>query len=55
MERVLIEVDGGIKLGNVHEVIEAGADIIVSGSEIFKSSDPVSIIKKFYRIFNNHK
>ena len=55
LERVLIEVDGGIKLGNVHEVIEAGADIIVSGSEIFKSSDPVSIIKKFYRIFNNHK
>ena len=23
LERVLIEVDGGIKLGNVHEVIEA--------------------------------
>ncbi len=55
LERVLIEVDGGIKLGNVQEVIEAGANIIVSGSEIFKSSDPVGIIKKFYRIFNNQK
>jgi ribulose-phosphate 3-epimerase len=30
-----IEVDGGIKLGNVDEVVRAGANIVVSGSGIF--------------------
>ena len=30
-----IEVDGGITLSNVKEVIDAGANIIVSGSSIF--------------------
>lgn len=31
-----IEVDGGINLDNVREVIDAGANVIVSGSEVFK-------------------
>ncbi|MCR5546310.1 MAG: ribulose-phosphate 3-epimerase [Lachnospiraceae bacterium] len=31
-----IEVDGGITLDNVEEIIEAGANIIVSGSAVFK-------------------
>ncbi len=35
----LIEVDGGIKLDNIHLVAGAGADVIVSGSGIFKSPD----------------
>src|SRR6056297_1351062 len=34
-----IEVDGGIKLSNVRGIIEAGADIIVAGSAIFKKGD----------------
>jgi len=33
---VLIEVDGGIKLTNVKQVVEAGADVIVAGSAVFK-------------------
>ncbi len=37
--RPLIEVDGGIKLDNIGEVAEAGADVFVSGSGIFKTSD----------------
>lgn len=32
---VEIEVDGGIKLHNVRDVVEAGADIVVAGSAIF--------------------
>jgi len=34
-----IEVDGGIKADNVAEVVRAGANVIVSGSGIFKTKD----------------
>ncbi len=37
--RFKIEVDGGITADNVLEVIEAGADIVVSGSFVYKSHD----------------
>jgi ribulose-phosphate 3-epimerase len=36
---LLIEVDGGIKADNIQIVVRAGADVIVSGSGIFKSRD----------------
>jgi len=32
---VLIEVDGGVKIENAKQIVEAGADILVSGSGIF--------------------
>ncbi|SHF20585.1 ribulose-phosphate 3-epimerase [Caldanaerobius fijiensis DSM 17918] len=35
----LIQVDGGIDTQNVQKVIEAGADVIVAGTCIFKSDD----------------
>ena len=50
LDRVMIEVDGGVKLHNAKHVVDLGADILVAGSEVFKSSDPVSIIKKFYKL-----
>jgi len=34
----LIEVDGGIKVDNVDKVIDAGAEIIVAGSAVFKGN-----------------
>ena len=37
---VKIEIDGGIGLGNVREVVESGVDIVVAGSAIFGSEDP---------------
>ena len=46
--RVLIEVDGGIKLHNAKEVIDAGADVLVAGSAIFGADDPVQTMKDFY-------
>ena len=39
-DRVEIEVDGGIKLENAQDVINAGADSLVVGSGIFKAQDP---------------
>lgn len=51
-DRVLIEVDGGIKLHNAKEVIDAGADILVAGSAIFGTDDPIKTIKEFYNLSN---
>ena len=42
----IIEVDGGVNLSNSKKLIEAGADLLVAGSAIFKSDDPVSTIKQ---------
>jgi len=41
-----IEVDGGISLENAAAIINAGADILVAGSSIFKSENPTETIKK---------
>ena len=46
-KRVMIEVDGGIKLSNAKMVKEAGADILVAGSAIFNADDPHSTIENF--------
>lgn len=48
---VLIQVDGGIKTTNVKKVIEAGTDIVVSGSDVF-GKDIKNQIDKYYKIFN---
>jgi ribulose-phosphate 3-epimerase len=50
LDRVLIEVDGGIKLHNAKEVIDAGANVLVAGSEIFKANNPIQTIKDFYQL-----
>lgn len=41
----LIEVDGGININNIDSIKNAGADIVVSGNYIFKSSDYKQAIK----------
>jgi ribulose-phosphate 3-epimerase len=40
-----IEVDGGIDLDNIHEVTEAGANVIVAGSAIFHAPDINEMIR----------
>jgi len=37
-----LEVDGGIKAGNLGRVVEAGADTIVAGSSVFAPGRPVA-------------
>jgi ribulose-phosphate 3-epimerase len=49
-DRVLIEVDGGIKLHNAKEVIDAGADVLVAGSAVFGAENPVKTIQDFYNL-----
>ena len=42
---LLIEVDGGIKTDNIDLVVRAGAEVIVSGSGIFKSPDYAATVR----------
>ena len=41
-----IEIDGGIDAENVAEVASAGAEIIVSGSAIFRAPDPAAALRE---------
>jgi ribulose-phosphate 3-epimerase len=43
---VLIEVDGGIKADNIDRVVRAGAEVIVSGSGIFRTPDYAETIRQ---------
>ena len=49
----LIEADGGIKLENIKEIAEAGVDVIVSGSGIYKSKNYTETIKKMRNIIDS--
>ena len=44
---IILEVDGGIKLDNAKEIIDLGADLLVSGSGIFEAEDIVARVKEF--------
>ena len=43
----LIEVDGGVNLNNVKEIVQAGADVIVAGSAIFNTPSIHDTVKAF--------
>ena len=51
---IKIQVDGGIKTGNVREVLNLGVDEIVSGSDIF-GKDIKSQINAYHEIFEEYK
>ena len=36
----LVEIDGGVNVENARELFEAGADVLVAGSAVFKAADP---------------
>lgn len=36
----LIEVDGGVGRHNAGALVDAGADVLVAGSSVFKADDP---------------
>ncbi len=46
----LIEVDGGVNLETGRRLVEAGADVLVAGSFVFKSPDPLRTIKELKEV-----
>lgn len=40
-----IEIDGGVSASNAAALADAGAEILVAGSAVFKAADPESVIK----------
>lgn len=47
---VHIEIDGGVTLENAASIVEAGADVLIAGSTVFKSPDPIATIAKLKAI-----
>ncbi len=48
----LIEVDGGISSKNIAEVVEAGANVLVAGSAVFKAEDPTAEVELLRSLAN---
>jgi ribulose-phosphate 3-epimerase len=53
-KKVLIEVDGGIKLDNSSTVVRAGADILIMGSEFFGQKDYKEFMQKLRKILSEN-
>ena len=43
--KALIEVDGGVQKETAPRLVKAGADVLVSGSYVFRSKDPIATIR----------
>ncbi|WP_108868810.1 ribulose-phosphate 3-epimerase [Aquimarina aquimarini] len=48
----LIEIDGGVTNKNAKQLIDAGADVLVAGSFVFKSENPTHTIKELKELIN---
>jgi ribulose-phosphate 3-epimerase len=54
--KTIIEIDGGVTNKNAKQLVDAGADVLVAGSFVFKSDNPietVSDLKKILKKLNN--
>ncbi|MFT5215868.1 MAG: ribulose-phosphate 3-epimerase [Glaciecola sp.] len=48
-----IEIDGGVTDKNAKQLVDAGADVLVAGSYVFKSANQLETIKSLRAIANN--
>lgn len=48
---LLIQVDGGVTMSNVEEIIAAGANVLVAGSSVFDGKDAASNAAAFTKLF----
>lgn len=51
--KALIEVDGGVQAETAPMLVRAGADVLVSGSYIFKAADPIATISSLKHILQH--
>lgn len=51
---IRLEVDGGVKLSNAAAIMEAGADVLVAGSAVFKG-DAAANVKAFLELMGGKK
>jgi len=47
---VLLEIDGGVTLENAASIVGAGANVLIAGSTVFKSADPIKAIAQLKAI-----
>ena len=47
---VLIEIDGGVTVGNAQSIIDAGADVLVAGNTVFGSLMPKEVIARLKQV-----
>ncbi|MCD8405358.1 ribulose-phosphate 3-epimerase [Tenacibaculum dicentrarchi] len=47
-----IEIDGGVTDKNANKLIEAGANVLVAGSYVFKSDNPTETIENLKKLIN---
>lgn len=45
-----IEIDGGVNANNARPLLDAGADVLVAGSFVFRSDDPTATIAKLKQV-----
>lgn len=48
-----IEIDGGVTDKNAHQLVTAGADVLVAGSFVFKAENPTETIKELRALANS--
>lgn len=48
--KTLIEIDGGVNAANAKALVDAGADVLVAGNFVFRSSDPIQTIEQLIAV-----
>lgn len=48
--KALIQIDGGVNTENAKKLYDAGADVLVAGSSVFKSENPTQTIKDLKKV-----
>lgn len=48
--RFAIEIDGGVNMDNLPEIVRAGVDWVVTGASVFDSPDPAATVAEMRRI-----
>jgi len=46
----IIEIDGGVTDKNAKQLVEAGADVLVAGSFVFKAENPIQTIQDLKKL-----